>query len=167
MRKVLLVLLWMVSMFGMEIKDSYFIGGGKGLVLVNKDNTKKNDFIEFKVGRYFYDSNIYNISNRIYLGTSRVLADDISFYTANINLDWIKPIGFLGPFLGLNIGYIYYSENDKDYSSANYGINFGVLFYIGGHFEFEVSAGIDTPTDKNEKLNSNIKKGYAGVNISF
>jgi hypothetical protein len=169
MKKILFFLLIVTSLFGGEVKESWFIGGSFGeLTIVDNDNTQ--NYAEGKVGFYFYDENIYSISNRIYLSGSKVFSDNTSFYTGKLSLDWLYndlPLSFIRPFIGISGGYTYYAYGKNNYSTPTYGMQAGLLLYLGQHIELELGGSSDKATDNTEVWTKAFKKLFAGINISF
>jgi hypothetical protein len=168
MKKLLFVLLLIInSLNANEIKNSYFIGGDYGELTIT-DNKNTQNYVEAKIGTYFYDPNIYLISNRVYLSGSKVLTDNSSFYTAKFNLDWVvNNIPFVKPYFGMSGGYVYFMAGSTNYSTATYGFQTGLLIYLGNNIELEVGGSTDKVTQKTDKWTSALKKVYGGINISF
>ena len=136
------------------------------MTIIDNDNTQT--YVEGKVGFYFYDPNPYLINNRLYLSGSKVLTDNTSFYTAKLSLDWVfNNIPFIKPYVGLNGGYIYNMAGKNNYSSGSYGFQAGVLLYIGSYIELEIGGSTDKATQHTDIWQKNLKKIYAGLNISF
>ena len=166
MKKILIFLMFITLSVANNIKESVFIGGDYGLIKVN-NNQASDKYASGKIGFYFYDENEYLISNRIYVSVANVFKDDVDFGIAKLNLDWIwNQIPFIKPFIGVNGGFIYYSDNNGDTTSSSIGMKGGFLFYLGNHIELEIGGELTHP-DSEDKFPENFKQIYGGVNISF
>ncbi len=167
MKKMLFMILCLTSIWAAGVKTNYFIGIDYGnLTISNNDDTE--NYIEAKVGGYFYDKNIYLISNRLYLSGAKILTDNTSFYISKLNLDWIwNQIPYIKPFVGVSGGYLYYSYNTNKYSSGTYGLQAGILLYLGNYVELEIGGNIDHATQHTDVWKDNLKKIYGGINFSF
>jgi hypothetical protein len=167
MKKLILIGLAVGSLFAANIKQNdVFIGGTYGYIssAVTKDN-----IAGIRIGKYFYDTNPYNISNRYYLEVSKTLENNnkISLYIANANLDWLIDMGsFLKPFVGINTGYVY-NDSNTDNSTSTVGLKAGLLLYLGDSIEIEGGISTNKPLQKKDVWTDNIKSAYASINISF
>jgi len=167
MKKFIMFFILLTSLYSQNIKNNYFIGANYGdLTIIDNDNTEQ--YAEGKIGTYFYDENPYLINNRFYLSGAKVLTNNTSFYITKLNLDWIwNQIPFIKPFIGVSAGYIYYAYSTNNYSSGSYGMQAGVLIYLGNHLELEVGGNVDKATEHTDVWTSTLKKLYGGINISF
>jgi hypothetical protein len=119
-----------------------------------------------KIGYYFYDPNSYNVNNRIYLDMNYI-DSSADFYITNLKIDWIKNNELFSPFVGLSVGYIYYNENDNDYSTTAWGINGGLLINITSSINFELSASWQKAMQKKDVWNKNIRSLEGGIILNF
>jgi len=168
MKKVVFLVMLISSLFSKDIiKDGYFVGGSYGdLTITDRDNTES--YVEAKIGSYFYSDNKYHISNRFYLEVAKMLTENTSFYTTNIKLDWVwNDLPYIKPFIGFSGGYIYYSYQTSNYSSGSYGLQSGILIYLGNNFEIEIGGSTSKATQNTDVWKNTLKKIYAGINISF
>jgi len=167
MKKLLLIFSLLNILFANNIKNENFFGiYGGDLTISDRDNTKT--YVGIKIGGYFYDKNMYLISNRIYLSSAKVLTSSTSFYINNLNLDWIwNQIPYIKPFIGISGGYLYYSYSTNNYSSGIYGMQVGALLYLGNSVELEIGGKIDHTTQHQDVWRDNLKKIYGGINFSF
>ncbi len=166
MKKILALLMFISLGLANNIKQSVFIGGDYGTIKTN-NNQSSDNYARGKIGFYFYDENQYLISNRLYLSGAKVFKYNVDFIITKLNLDWIwNQIPFIKPFIGVNGGYIYYSENNNDTSSASIGMKGGLLFYVGDNIELEMGGEVTHPESEN-KFPKNFKQVYGGLNISF
>jgi len=169
MKKLILIGLAVGSLFAPNIKQNdVFIGGTYGYI---SSSVVKDNIAGIRIGKYFYDTNPYNISNRYYLEVSKTLENNdnkkLSLYIANANLDWlIDMTSFLKPFIGINAGYVY-NHSNTDNSTSTVGLKAGVVLYLGNNIEIEGGASTNRPLQKKDVWTNNIKSAYASINISF
>ena len=163
MKKILLILLFITSVFANNIKNDYFIGFGYGSTKLTSKSDAENS-LEMKLGTYFYDPNIYNISNRVYLNLLKTKTNDNDrIYLSNLQLDWIWTQMPIKPFLGLSFGYLYHKDNP----SGTYGLGAGILFYLGSILEIEIGGHINHPSENSTAWPDNVKTIYGSINFSF
>jgi hypothetical protein len=169
MKKLLFVCLFITSILAGNIKtDDTIIGIHTGSIKLSNDTDSEKD-IGVKLGYYFYDPNKYIISNRLYFEASRILKDNSSLYSGELNLDWIfNQLNYIKPFIGANLGYLYDNDNN-DNSTSFYGFNAGILIYLGDFIELEGGAKINHPLNNDTKdlYPDNFKKIYGSINFSF
>jgi len=165
MKKLLLAGAIFTSIFAQNLKtNDVFIGLSAGRTTTNSDH---KTYGEFKIGKYFYDKNIYNISNRIYISGLATTSSEKQFGIAKANLDWIwTTIPYLKPFIGVDAGYLYYKD-DSSKSTGVYGFKLGALIYLGDTLELEAGINVDKATQNSDFWTSNLKKVYGGINFSF
>ena len=169
MKKLILIGLAVGSLFAPNIKQNdVFIGGTYGYI---SSSVVKDNIAGIRIGKYFYDTNPYNISNRYYLEVSKTLENNdnkkLSLYIANANLDWlIDMTSFLKPFIGINAGYVY-NHSNTDNSTSTVGFKAGLLLYLGNHIEIEGGLSSNKPLENKNIWTDNIKSAYASINISF
>jgi len=119
-----------------------------------------------KIGYYFYDPNPYRINNRIALEIQRV-DSDASFYITSLKLDWIQNNKTINPFIGINLGYISFEEDKKDYSTNTYGAEAGVQFNLSSAVCFEIEFTYQKAFEKKETWNTPLKQLTGGIEVSF
>jgi len=163
MKKILAALLFVSIAFSSNIKDdTYFLGFGGGKIkILSTESTASVNF-----GYYFYDPNIYKITNRIYLNFNYI-DSDADFYITNLKLDWIKSGDIFSPFLGVSVGYLYFDQNNNDYSTNIWGFQGGLMLSLGSVIDIELSASWQKAFEKKNIWNNNIKNVSAGININF
>jgi len=169
MKKIVLAILFVSSIFAQNIKTGWFAGieGGR---TTTQTNDVTDTFFGIKLGTHFYDKNIYAISNRVYGSLDRVTQTNSDFYKAQFNVDWIfNSLDYIKPFIGANLGYIYFNDNTNDtsHSTGTYGFQTGLLFYIGDIVELEIGAKLDYAVNDNTFWQDTLKSGYASLNFSF
>jgi hypothetical protein len=119
-----------------------------------------------KIGYYFYDPNPYKINNRIALDIQKV-DSDASFYITSLKLDWIKNNAFFSPFMGINLGYLYFKQNNQDYSTNIYGAEAGIQLNISSAVCFEIELSYQKAFEKKEIWNTPLKQLTGGIEVSF
>ena len=163
MKKLLFVFLFITSILADNIKTNYFIGA-EGGVIKYTSNTSKENIFGLKIGGYFYDKNIYKISNRLYITIDKSEYRNTNNIIANLNLDWIwTQIPYIKPFIGISAGYLY----ESTYPTSLYGFNSGIIIYIGDIVELEFGGKINRPLENNDIYTDNFKQLYGSINFSF
>jgi hypothetical protein len=164
MKKLMILLSICGLLFATDIKhDKFFvnINGGK-LKIHNTSNV-----IGTKIGYYFYDPNIYKINNRICIDVEKV-DSNADFYISTLKLDWIKNTSrFFAPFVGINLGYLYYDSNGNDYSTNAWGGQAGVLLQITKNFNLEIEGTYQKAFQKKKLWNTALKTLKAGIEFNF
>ena len=167
MKKMMFIILLLISaLSAADIKKSeWFVGGNFGYMTADTD---KSHYGEIKFGTYFYDENIYHISNRLYLSAGKLFADDKSkddILISKVSLDWfINDLSAIfKPFIGVNVGYI---AVDSNTNSKIYGWQLGTIFYLTDEIELEFGANIENASDDTIWKNQ-AEQIYSGVNFSF
>ena len=164
MKKLIIFCVFISFLFANNIKDN------KWFVNVNGGKLKIHSYssvVGVKIGYYFYDPNIYKINNRIYVDVAKV-DSNADFYITSLKLDWIKNnLGFIAPFVGVNVGYLYFKQNNNDYSAGVWGGEAGFLFNITEHFSLEIEACYQKAYEKTNIWNTPLKTLKAGLEVSF
>jgi outer membrane receptor protein involved in Fe transport len=164
MKKIITTLGLCGLLFATDIKDNqFFIGVNAGNLTIHKSS-----FIwGVKAGYYFYDPNSYKINNRFYLDINKV-SSSADFYITSLKIDWIKNNSTnFSPFLGLNIGYLYFEDKGYDYSSNAWGGQIGVLYKFTNNFSLEMEWCYQKPFKKKKVWNTPLKTLKGGIEISF
>jgi len=164
MKKLITFLSLLTFLFANNVKD------GKWFVNLNGGSLKihsTDSVIGLKVGYYFYDPNIYKINNRILIDFKKVNSD-ADFYVTSLKLDWLKntSTGFV-PFLGVNIGYLYFKENSNDYSAGIWGGELGIMYEFSDNFAIEIEGCYQKAYEKTNIWNSPLKTLKGGVEFTF
>jgi len=163
MKKTILSLCLLTTIaFSGNIKDTFFmsIKGGK-IKIFSSENTAS-----LNIGYYFYDQNKYSINNRVYLNFNYI-DSTADFYITNLKLDWIKNYSTFSPFVGLNIGYLYFNQNNNDYSAGIWGVQGGLIINLNDVFDIELSATWQKAFEQTDIWSKNIKSASAGLIINF
>jgi len=165
MKKLLLAGMIATSIFAQNIKtNDGIIGFDVGRTTTNASS---KNYVEVKIGKYFYDENIYQISNRIYISGLITTPSTQRLGIGKVNLDWIwNTIPYIKPFMGFSTGYLY-NKDDSANSTSLVGFQAGALLYLGTTVEFEAGISIDRPTQNKDVWTENLKKIYAGITFSF
>lgn len=151
-------------LFATNIKqDSLFINANIGKLKINDSST----IYGVKVGYYFYDTNKYKINNRISIDANKV-DSNADFYITSLKLDWIKNTSTIfAPFVGINLGYLYYDSNGNDYSTNAWGGQAGVLLQITKNFNLEIEGTYQKAFQKKKLWNTALKTLKAGIEFNF
>jgi len=163
MKKLSFLLIGVLAFAG-NIKDGkYFVNIDYGSLKVY--DTKSFEGIKF--GYYFYDENIYYINNRIYLEAKKINTS-ADFYTFTGNLDWLfnNKTNFT-PYLGVNIGYLYFEDDNEDYSTNIWGIEGGLFINIKDNLGIDIRYTWQKAWEKQHIWNRALKEIEAGVEFSF
>jgi hypothetical protein len=164
MKKIITTLGLCGLLFATTIKqDSFFVNINGGSLKINDTST----IYGVKVGYYFYDPNLYKINNRISIDANKV-DSNADFYITSLKLDWIKNTSTIfAPFVGLNIGYLYFKSNGNDYSTNIWGGQIGVLCQIKKNVDIEIEGSYQKAFQKKNLWNTELKTIKAGVEFSF
>ena len=119
-----------------------------------------------KFGYYFYDPNRFKINNRIYVDLKKV-DSSASFYISSLNLDWIKNTSKINPYIGLNVGYLYFKQNGIDSSSQIWGINAGGIIYFSKTLGIELLYKWQKSIDKQEMWDRALQTIEGSLEVSF
>jgi outer membrane autotransporter protein len=151
-------------LFATNIKqDSLFINANIGKLKINDSST----IYGVKVGYYFYDTNRYKINNRISIDASKV-DSNADFYITSLKLDWIKNTSTIfAPFVGINVGYLYFRRHRNDYSTNVWGGEIGILCEITNNISIELEGTYQKAFEKKDLWQDPLKTVKAGVEVSF
>jgi len=164
MKKLVTFLIICVSLFSSTIKNNkFFINLNGGVLKVYQ--TKSFEGIKF--GYYFYDKNRYFVSNRIYVETKKINAS-ADFYISTVNLDWLfNNKTFVTPYVGLNVGYLYFKDNGIDDSSGVWGLEGGLMLNITNNIGLDFRFTWQKAYEKQSVWNRSLKEFEGGLEISF
>ena len=164
MKKIFLTLLVLSSLFANEIKDNkLFVNLNIGKI----KNHNSTNTAGIKAGYYFYTPNKYKVSNRISIGTN-IVDSSGDFYIYSFMVDWLfnNSTSFV-PFVGLNLGYLYFEENNIDTSSGIWGAQGGLLYNLTSSISLEIEATYQKTYENKNVWNKPLKKIDAGIEFSF
>jgi len=164
MKKLIAFFILISSLFANNIKNNqWFFNINAGKLKIHSSNS----IIGLKLGYYFYDPNAYQINNRVYLDVEKV-DSNADFYITSLKLDWIKNTSTIfAPFIGLNIGYLYFDNNSNDYSTNIWGAQAGLLINITQHFALDIEGCYQKAYEKKNIWNTPLKTAKMGIEISF
>ena len=165
MKKILIFIFILNSfLFANAIKkDTFFVKLNSGMLKVHESDS----IIGLAAGYYFYDPNIYKINNRIYIDFKKVNTD-ADFYITSLKLDWIKNTSsVIAPFLGVNIGYLYFNDNGVDYSTNIWGGELGVIIEITYNFNINIEVCYQKAIEKQDIWNTPLKTFKGGIEFDF
>jgi hypothetical protein len=164
MKKYLVFLLILISSLSAANinKNSFYINLSGGVT----DIYTSKQTLSGAVGFYYHFPNIYNIDNRFSLEFNYI-DSDADFYITNLKIDWLKKIDFISPFLGINAGYMYFNQNNQDYSSTVLGFQGGLIIPIIKNIDLELSATWQKAVDKQNVWDKSIRIYKGGINIKF
>ena len=164
MKKVLFFLILTTSFIWASSvnKKNYFLSINGGITDVY---TSKSCY-SVGIGTYYKFENKYDIINRFTLGFNYI-DSSADFYITNFKVDWIKNVGFLSPYLGINIGYMYYNQNNNDFSSTVLGFQGGVIIPVTNNIEIELSAIWQKAVEKQNIWYKSIRTYKGGLNFKF
>ena len=165
MKKILIIsFLLFSSLFANTIKNnSWFVNINTGEIKIHNSDSVES----IGVGYYFYDPNIYKINNRIYIDVEKVNSE-AEFYVTSLKLDWIKNTSTpFAPFVGLNVGYLSFSENGNDYSTNVWGGELGLLFEINEQINLNFEFCYQKAFDKQNLWNTPLKTFKGGLEFDF
>ena len=165
MKKFILSAILLGSLaFANDIKNNNFFVRVDGGVLKVHDS---NGMEGISAGYYFYDPNEYKINNRIYIDFKKVNSD-ADFYVTSLKLDWIKNTSTLfAPFVGINVGYLYFDDNGDDYSTGVWGGELGLLVELKENLNLNLEFCYQKAFDKQDIWNTPLKTFKAGLEIDF
>jgi hypothetical protein len=163
MKKIILFLGLCGVLFATTIKqNTYYINANIGNLKINDSTT----IYGVKAGYYFYDPNIYKINNRISLDLNKI-DSNADFYITSLKLDWIKNTStFFAPFVGINIGYLYFESNGYDYSTNIWGGEAGILFEFE-KFNIELEGVYQKAFEKKQLWKDPLKTIKIGIEINL
>jgi hypothetical protein len=164
MKKIITILGLCGLLFATNIKqNSFFINANVGKLKINDSS----NIYGVQLGYYFYDPNEYKINNRISIEVNKVNSN-VDFYITSLKLDWIKNTStFFAPFVGLNVGYLYFNSNANDYSTHTWGGEIGILCQLTKHINLEIESGYQKAFQKKKIWNTPLKTIKTGIEISF
>ncbi|WP_456479816.1 hypothetical protein [Nautilia sp.] len=142
--------------------NSYYLNISGGSVNIYSSETTASA----AVGYYYYDPNRYLINNRFSLEFNYI-DSKADFYITNFKIDWIKNNEKFSPFIGLNTGYLYFNQNNSDYSTGVWGAQGGIIVNISKKFEIQFSATWQKAFSKKNIWDKSIRTFKGGININF
>jgi hypothetical protein len=152
------------ALFATDIKNNqFFINANIGDLRINDSS----GIYGIKLGYYFYDPNSYKINNRISLNLNKVNSN-ADFYIDSLKLDWIKNTSTIfAPFVGINVGYLYFKSHGNDYSTNIWGGEVGILCEVTNNLSIEVEGTYQKAFDKQHLWQDPLKTVKAGIEVSF
>ena len=162
-KKIVTILTLSSLLLATNVKDDEFFLSINGGVLRIHDNSST---VGVGVGYYFYDPNSYKINNRISITVDKV-DSDASFYVTSLKLDWIKNTPSLSPFVGFNIGSLYFDDNGNSYSTGVWGGQAGLIYQITNSISLDVEGFYQKAYHKKDIWNTPLKQVKAGLEFSF
>jgi len=165
MKKFAIALSLISALFAGNIKDNqWFVNGNIGSLKVHDSES----VMGLKAGYYFYDPNIYQINNRISVDFEKVNSN-ADFYITSLKLDWLKNDDStnLVPFAGVNLGYISFTEHERDFSAGMWGAQLGILYEINYNMSVELEGCYQKAYEKTNVWNSALKTLKVGLEYSF
>lgn len=153
-----------VALFATDVKNNqFFINANVGNLKINNSS----GVYGIKLGYYFYNPNSYKVNNRISLDLDKVNST-ADFYIDSLKLDWIKNTSSIfAPFIGLNMGYLYFKSNGNDYSTNVWGGQIGVLCQLTEHINLEIEGCYQKAFQKKNLWNEPLKTLKTGIEFSF
>jgi len=142
--------------------NSFFVSADAGQLKIRDYST----IAGVKFGYYFYDPNKFKINNRIYVDVKKV-DSSASFYISSLNIDWIKNTSVINPYIGVNIGYLYFKQNGINNSSQIWGINAGGIVYISKYLGIELLYKWQKSIDKQEVWDRPLQTIEGSLEVSF
>ena len=143
--------------------DAYFVSVDIGSLKVHDSDMVYGA----SFGYYFYDPNIYEINNRIVVDFKKV-DSDADFDVFSLKLDWIKTTSTpFAPFLGVNLGYLYFEDNGVDYSTGVYGGELGLIYEVNYNINLNAEFVYQKAFDKQDVWNTGLKTFKIGLEYSF
>ena len=164
MKKIGIALSLATALFAGNIKnDKWFLNANIGTLKIYDSSS----LFGLKAGYYFYDPNIYQINNRISVDFN-IVDSNADFYITSLKLDWIKNgSSRVSPFVGLNIGYLYFDQNNNDNSAGIWGGELGALFNVTQNVSFELEACYQKAYEKTNIWTKPLKTLKVGLEYSF
>ena len=164
LKKIIAVCLIGGVAFATDIKDdTFFIGTSIGSMKIHDSSSTYG----VKVGYYFYDANSYGVNNRISVDFEDI-DSSANFYITSAKLDWIKNTSTpFAPFVGINIGYLYFSQNGDTYSTGVWGGEIGILSQLNQNLTAEFEYVYQKAYTHKETWNTALKTAKVGLEYSF
>jgi len=147
-----------------DIKDdTIFVGASVGSLKIHDSSSTYG----VKAGYYFYNPNVYKINNRVYVDFEDV-DSSADFYITSLKFDWIKNTSTpFAPFVGLNVGYLYFSQDGDNYSTGVWGGQLGVLCQLTSNITADLEASYQKAYTNTEIWSTALKTMKIGVEYNF
>ena len=142
--------------------DQFSVSANVGMLQIHDSDSVEG----VGIGYYFYDPNIYQINNKISLEFTNVNSD-AEFYITSIKLDWIKNNTYFSPFVGLNVAYISFTQDDIDHSTNAWGGQAGLIYQVNNNVSVNAQFCFQKAFEKKEIWNTPLKTYSLGVEYTF